>query len=183
MNVQNLNNRVPLCLPGNHPPSDVHSSSRQRFQLGSKLCFNLQLPVGRHVSVSCLFFLPLLNSDVPEGGLRGTRCLCECRPRWDVCCFFCLGQRAKRNRAEGRNGEKLWCSWTNTADLAQICLAGTRMNVFGSARVSAEGLRLPTACLKSWPACFYSATSDGGSSTAKHGEVIDAHVSEFLHPG
>lgn len=96
------------CLPGNHPPSDVHSSSCKRFQLGGELCFNLQPSVGCHVSVSCLFFLPvssigLFNSDVPEGDLRGTRCLCECRLSWDVCYFFWLSWRARRNRAEGRN--------------------------------------------------------------------------------
>lgn len=47
------------CLPGNHPPSDVHSGSRKHFQRGGELCFNLQLPVGRRVSVPCLSLLPL----------------------------------------------------------------------------------------------------------------------------
>lgn len=50
------------CLPGNHPPSDVHSSSGKHFQLGGELCFNLQPSVGCHVSVSCLVFLLLAPS-------------------------------------------------------------------------------------------------------------------------
>ena len=62
-------------------------------------------------------------------------------------------------------------------------LTGKQIKVFGSARVSAGGRPLPTACLKSSPACFYSATSDGGSSTAKRGEVTDTHASEPLNPG
>lgn len=50
------------CLPGNHPPSDVHGSSGEHCQRDRELCFNLQPPVGCHVSVSCLFFLLLAPS-------------------------------------------------------------------------------------------------------------------------
>lgn len=104
------------CLPGNHPPSDVHSSSGKHFQLGSELCFNLQPSVRCHVSVSCrISSISLLKSHVPGEDLRRSRCLCECRLSCDVCYFFWLGWRAR-----GKMGDNLTCSWTNIADLAQI---------------------------------------------------------------
>lgn len=97
--------------------------------------------------------------------------------------FLLVGSESEAQQGRGTKWGKSCCSWTNTADLTPIRLTGKQINAFGSARVSVEGRRLPTASLKSWPACFYSATSDGGSSTAKHGEVIDTDVSEFLNPG